>query len=96
MIDRTKLFHTDSVLCGLSALGYQTNAPVVLRTEALEYSHDVQEPEDCHTVKKNCARVFGSTKLTLAEKAICANVSAVREWDSNGTVFGFRKGNPAH
>lgn len=30
------------------------------------------------------------------EKAIVANSSAVREWDSNGTVFGFRDGVPGH
>jgi hypothetical protein len=28
--------------------------------------------------------------MCLVEKAICANASAVREWDSNGTVFGYR------
>lgn len=27
-------------------------------------------------------------------KAIATNCSAVREWDSNGTVFGFRKNYP--
>jgi len=33
--DRIKLFHTDSVMCGLSALAMKTNAPHVLRDEAL-------------------------------------------------------------
>lgn len=32
---------------------------------------------------------MGSKKWSYAEKAIAANCSAVREWDSNGTVFGY-------
>jgi 2-methylcitrate dehydratase len=28
--ERVKLFHTDSVLCGISALAMKTNAPTVL------------------------------------------------------------------
>lgn len=35
------------------------------------------------------SRCFGTTIWSHSEKAICANVSAVREWDSNGTVFGY-------
>jgi hypothetical protein len=82
VLKRTELFHTDSVFCGLSALALGTNAPTVLRTEALEYEIGAKSP-------LLTAKVFGSTKRVVAEKAIVANVSAVREWDSNGTVFGF-------
>jgi len=46
--------------------------------------------------KPGYARTFGSLELTHVEKAIVANASAVREWDSNGTVFGYRKELPAH
>jgi 2-methylcitrate dehydratase len=35
------------------------------------------------------AKVFGSNEIVPIEKAIVANCSAVREWDSNGTVFGY-------
>ena len=35
--ERTKLFHTDSVLCGISAVALGTNAPCLLREEALDY-----------------------------------------------------------
>ncbi|MBV5276896.1 MmgE/PrpD family protein, partial [bacterium] len=77
--ERTKLFHTDSVLCGISAVALCANAPVVLREEALEYPN-------AHGVP-----FFGSTVKVAPEKAIVANSSAVREWDSNGTNFGFRK-----
>ena len=35
VLDRTKVFHTDAVVCGLSALAMKTNAPTVLRNEAL-------------------------------------------------------------
>jgi 2-methylcitrate dehydratase len=77
---RVKLFHTDSVLTGASALALGTNAPTILQNEALEY------PD------ANGATVFGSPVRVKAEKAVVANSSAVREWDSNGTNFGY---NPA-
>lgn len=35
VLERTRLFHTDSVITGLSALALKTNAPHVLRNEAL-------------------------------------------------------------
>merc|ERR1719183_560299 len=77
VLERTELFHTDAVFCGLSALALQCNAPTILREEALEY------------VKADGAQVFGSDVRVHPEKASLANGSAVREWDSNGTVFGF-------
>jgi 2-methylcitrate dehydratase len=36
------------------------------------------------------ATVFGSSQRVKPEKAVVANSSAVREWDSNGTNFGYR------
>lgn len=78
VLERTRLFHTDSVVCGLSALALQTNAPTLLRQEALDY------PDAAG------ATVFGSRVRVKAEKAIVANSAAVREWDSNGTNFGYR------
>ncbi|MBS1714325.1 MAG: MmgE/PrpD family protein [Armatimonadetes bacterium] len=81
VLKRTRWFHTDSVLCGLSALALQTNAPTVLRNEALDYR--------CADPGRS-AFVFGSNQQVWAEKAIAANCSAVREWDSNGTNFGYR------
>ena len=77
VLERTSLFHTDATLCGLSALALRTNAPTLLRDEALEY------PDAAG------ATVFGSSHLVKAEKAVVANSSAVREWDSNGTNFGY-------
>jgi 2-methylcitrate dehydratase len=77
VLERTRLFHTDAVLCGVSALALHTNAPTLLRNEALEY------PDP------NGATVFGSSARVKPEKAIAANSSAVREWDSNGTNFGY-------
>merc|ERR1719199_81499 len=71
-------------MCGISALALKTNAPHVLRNEALEY------PDE------NGAKVFGSSKKCAPEKAILANGSAVREWDSNGTNFGFNPAVPGH
>eukprot|EP00927_Polykrikos_kofoidii_P050289 TRINITY_DN441_c0_g1_i3.p1 TRINITY_DN441_c0_g1~~TRINITY_DN441_c0_g1_i3.p1 ORF type:complete len:543 (-),score=84.24 TRINITY_DN441_c0_g1_i3:182-1810(-) len=77
-------FHTDSVMCGISALALKTNAPTLLRDEALCYSD------------RNGATVFGSMEKCAPEKAIVANASAVREWDSNGTVFGYNPNIPGH
>lgn len=77
VLDRTALFHADAFLCGASALTLRTNAPTLLREEALRYS------------AADGATVFGSTSRVCAEKAVLANSSAVREWDSNGTNFGF-------
>lgn len=80
VLRRTELFHTDSVFCGLSALALRTNAPTVLRDEALTYPASAGETG---------ASVFGSNERLKSEKAILANAAAVREWDSNGTNFGF-------
>lgn len=80
VLEKTRLFHTDSVLCGLSALALITNAPTILREEALSYPS--ADPE-------TSAFVFGSNQQVMPEKAVVANSSAVREWDSNGTNFGY-------
>jgi 2-methylcitrate dehydratase len=77
---QTTRFYTDAVLCGLSALALGTNAPTILRNEALDHAHE------------GGATPFGSSVRCRPEKAIAANASAVREWDSNGTNFGY---NPA-
>jgi 2-methylcitrate dehydratase len=87
--DRLKLFHTDSVVCGLSALSLRTNAPHVLRNEALNH----YKVNSSFPFK---SKVFGSSEWVCSEKAIVANASAVREWDSNGTVFGYNKNLPGH
>ncbi len=89
---RTDQFNTDACLCGISALALGTNAPTVLRNEALHYP---VPPAGYGTfgalgkAKNPGATVFGSTNSLKVEKAICANSSAVREWDSNGTNFGY-------
>jgi len=85
VLKRTSLFHADSVFCALSALALGTNAPRLLRDEALGYPATGGAGEAG-------AAVFGSSVRVKAEKAIVANCAAVREWDSNGTNFGF---NPA-
>ena len=92
VIDRVKLFHTDSVICGISALALKTNAPSILKAEALDFS----KPSKAVRAKPGYARVFGNLEPCLAEKAICANASAVREWDSNGTVFGYNANISGH
>lgn len=43
---RVQLFHTDSVFCGVSALAMRTNAPNILRDEAInEYSVNPSQRE---------------------------------------------------
>jgi 2-methylcitrate dehydratase len=66
-----------------------TNAPNLLRNEALESSIKAKR-------QMGFSQVFGSKKLVPAEKAIAANSSAVREWDSNGTVFGYNPSIKGH
>ena len=80
MVER---FHLDSIACGVSALACGTNAPTVLRREAFEYA--------CAAPSQGVP-CLGSTVRVMPEKAVLANSSAVREWDSNGTNFGY---NPA-
>ena len=73
-------FHLDSVGCGVSALALRANAPTVLRTEALASSP---------AVGSRGGVCFGAARPCAVEKAVAANASAVREWDSNGTNFGY-------
>lgn len=93
VLERTKLFHTDSVICGLSALALKTNAPTILQLEAMEGK---KRPISPSSSQKGFALPFGSDKVTDYMKAVAANCSAVREWDSNGTVFGYRANHPNH
>lgn len=83
VLEQVERFHLDSVACAVSALACQTNAPTVLRREALEY-----QVGD----KADGVPMFGSTLRVAPEKAVLACSAAVREWDSNGTNFGY---NPA-
>lgn len=73
-------FHLDSVGCGVSAIWRQANAPTVLRREAL------QTPVAVGSQGGIC---LGATQPCATEKAVVANAAAVREWDSNGTNFGY-------
>lgn len=72
-------FHLDSVACAISALAWRTNAPSLLRREALEYPAAAGRGAVC----------FGSRLPVMPEKAVLANCAAVREWDANGTNFGY-------
>ena len=91
--DRVRLFHTDSIFWGVSALAMKTNAPNILKHEA-ETSY--RAPQNYRDLKMNVSKWIGSSMWVSAEKAIAANASAVREWDSNGTLFGFNKNIPGH
>lgn len=93
VLERTKKFHTDSVLCGISALALRTNAPTVLKQEALSLA---KKSSSSNRTVQGYTKCFGSSELVLDYKGIAANCSAVREWDSNGTVFGYRGDSKAH
>ena len=84
VIERVKLFHTDSVICGFTALALKTNAPTVLMNEALSMGNELNSMKP----RAGYAKIFGSPEAVLAEKAILVNTSAVRELDCNGTNFG--------
>ncbi|MEL6396036.1 MAG: MmgE/PrpD family protein [Planctomycetota bacterium] len=79
VLAKTNQFFTDAAICGVSALALGTNAPVLLREEAHDYP----------SADKPGATCFGSSAAVKPEKAIVANCAAVREWDSNGTNFGY-------
>lgn len=98
VLDKTRQFNTDATLCGLSALALGTNAPTILRNEALQYATpDGDNGPGLGKSKHHGATVFGSSQRVKSEKAILANCAAVREWDSNGTNFGYdpERGNTA-
>lgn len=78
VLKRTEQFHRDSVACAVAALADGTNAPHVLRREALEYG--------CEHGGATC---FASDFRVQPEKAVLANSAAARELDSNGTNFGY-------
>ncbi len=46
--------------------------------------------------RKLVGKCLGHKIWVSAEKAIVANSSAVREWDSNGTVFGYNPNVEGH
>lgn len=79
VIERVEIFHQDSVACALSAIAERTEAPTVLRAEAREYP--CPEPWG--------VPLFLSQEMLQPEKAILANSAAAREWDANGTNFGY-------
>jgi 2-methylcitrate dehydratase len=99
VLERTNMFHVDACLCGISALALGTNAPTILRNEALQYRAGSAESvlgSGKHAAKRPGTPVFGSNVDVAIEKAIVANVAAVREWDSNGTNFGYSAERPHH
>ncbi|REJ70559.1 MAG: hypothetical protein DWQ31_00490 [Planctomycetota bacterium] len=77
---RLEAFHLDSLACAVSAIAAGTNAPTVLREEALAYSSGANFPG---------AVCYGTSQRVAPEKAVAANASAAREWDANGTNFGY-------
>lgn len=96
VLEKTNLFHTDAVIAGISALAVGTNAPNLLRNEALaEYRTgpagfgSLAGLPWAKSAIRTGVPVFGSAVNVAVEKALVANCSAVREWDTNGTNFGF-------
>jgi 2-methylcitrate dehydratase len=87
-----RLLHTDASICGVSAIAMRSNAPIVLRHEAMDlYSINPEARKENDLSKVYISRCFGAKVWSYSEKAIMANMSAVREWDANGTVFGYNK-----
>ena len=80
VLARVEQFHLDSIVCGVAALAIGTNAPRILRDEALAYRVADQAAG---------ATLLGSKVCVSPEKAVLANSAAVRELDTNGTNFGY-------
>ena len=78
----TERFHIDSVGCAVSALHHHANACTVLRREALQ-THP--------TTGQKGGICFGAHVAVDTVRSVAANVAAVREWDANGTNFGYDK-----
>src|SRR5262249_46012615 len=75
VLERTEMFHTDACLCGVSALALGTNAPNLLRREALMYGVPPAGAGSLAPLfgnKRHGATVFGSTVHVQPEKAIAA------------------------
>lgn len=81
-IELIERFHLDSVGCAISAIHQRANACTVLRREALKTRSPAQD------IGGIC---FGDSTNVDTARSVAANVAAVREWDSNGTNFGFDK-----
>src|SRR5262245_17322327 len=82
VLERVEQFHLDSIACGVAALATGTNAPRILRDEALDYRV---------TDAASGTALLGSKVRVSPEKAVLANSAAVRELDANGTNFGFNQ-----
>ena len=80
VLKRTNLFFTDAMLCGTSALALRTNAPTCLREEAKGYGLSAES---------GGVPLIGTSATAHPEKVIAANCASTREWDSNGTNFGY-------
>ncbi len=88
VIDRTVLFRQDALACGLSALALGCNAPKVLRNAAM-----MQQVDRTATIPGTNiligAPMYGARYRFYGPAAARAGTSADREWDSNGTNFGY-------
>ena len=81
-LERIEQFHLDSVACGVSALACGAGRRGCCGPRRSTTA----------SASSRAAFCFGSRMAVKSEKAVLANSSAVREWDANGTNFGF---NPA-
>lgn len=81
VLDRVEAFFRDSMACAVSALSWKANAPTVLVREAIRYAAAGRE---------GYVPLIGHGKVLVPpEKAVAAASSAAREWDANGTNFGY-------
>lgn len=74
---------------GIPLFAFAVSECVPMKDSSLPRSHLCRSHQ--FTGKKGGATVFGSKVRVQPEKAVVANASAVREWDSNGTVFGYNE-----
>lgn len=81
--------HTDSLICGAAAIALQSNASTILRDEATEIyclNRDL-----AHKKHIKVSKSIGSKVWVSAEKAIVANVAAVRDLNATGFTMGYNE-----
>ena len=84
VLGKVEQFHLDSVACGVSGAGVRGECADRAAARGARVSERRRDAAAC--------RCSARTVRVAPEKAVLACSSAVREWDANGTNFGY---NPA-
>ena len=85
-----RLFHTDATICGASAIAQRAISPIIFRHEAIDlYGVNTSQSRSKQENKIFMSKCIGSKSWSYSEKAVLANVAAVREFEANGINIGY-------